>query len=191
MASLTNFFPSSNCKYTYITGKTAHAKTLFSNADPEHRLHKYLQKWQSSVGHHSSRLRDAPIVINNYKVTDNSLFSKFIIWVLIKLSSFLMNYHFTNYYFYSDLIVMYVWYGLYQYLIQSLVANIKHQLINQSINTTQSRKVCLIGMLVKFCNRSFDLEGVNWAIQFHQHMLYICINLIFNVNLMVSLHVLR
>lgn len=70
-------------------------------------------------------------------------------------------------------------------LIQSLVANNKHQ----SINTTRSRKVCLIGMLVKFCNRSFNLEGVNWAIQFHQHMLYICINLIFYVNLMVSLHV--
>ena len=90
----------------------AHAKTLFSNvaSDPEHRLHKYLQKWQSSVGRHSSRLRDAPIVINNYKITENSLFSKFIIWVLIKLYSFLMNYHFANYYFYSDCNVCLIWF---------------------------------------------------------------------------------
>ena len=46
-------------------------------SDTEHRLHKYLPKRQSSVGRHSSRLRDVPIVHNNYKITENSLFSKF------------------------------------------------------------------------------------------------------------------
>ena len=49
-------------------------------SDTEHRLHKYLPKRQSSVGRHSSRLRDAPIVCNNY--TENSLFSEFTVLVL-------------------------------------------------------------------------------------------------------------
>ena len=46
-------------------------------SDPEHRLRKHLPKRQSSTGRHSTRLRDAPIVYNNYCVTKNSLFSKY------------------------------------------------------------------------------------------------------------------
>ena len=46
-------------------------------SDPQHRLHKHLPKRQSSTGRHSTRLRDAPIVCNNYRVTKNSLFSKY------------------------------------------------------------------------------------------------------------------
>ena len=47
-------------------------------ADSEHRLHKHLPKRKSDTGRHSSRLKDIPLVYTNYRVTKNSLFSKYV-----------------------------------------------------------------------------------------------------------------
>ena len=46
--------------------------------DSEHRLHKHLPKRKSDTGRHSSRLKDIPLVYTNYRVTKNSLFSKYV-----------------------------------------------------------------------------------------------------------------